>query len=633
MLKSLFFRLYLITTICNVAYFSNAKAPSSNDTLANESISSDRLLPDFFFDQGSWFGLQTQSGKFGLGAPLLLSDSMGYSFHEPLLTLAMEGFQPAITNEYMLGRITQKSRNWHIDIDFATIFLDKQTALLSYTLTNNTKKQLAFDLDFEIASGADEYNSTLYTYHLSNAELRIKFEQTFERVNETKLRGKISLEPGERKTYSLQIQHVFEGERLQQTYTFKDALDFFKENSSRRTDYLQPYAHLSKEKQLLAEKCIQTMINNWRSSSAELQHAGLFPSYHQGYFNGFWAWDSWKHAVALSTFNPELAKDQIRAMFDFQDEFGMIADAVFRDQRFEQNNWRNTKPPLAAWAVYKVFKQTGDKEFVRELLPQLNNYHEWWYLYRDHNHNGLCEFGSTDGTKIAAAWESGMDNAVRFDEAVVLQNDKNAWSFNQESVDLNAYLYAEKQFLTKLASAVDEELAIIRPSVTELKKKLSTTFYDTTSAYFYDHNFQSGDLVKAIGPEAWIVLWSKAASQEQASAVVEKLMSPDHFNTFCPFPTLSASHPKFKPEEGYWRGPVWLDQAYFALVGMRSYGFEQEADELQEKLFQNASGLLDAEISIRENYHPTSGKGLNAHHFSWSAAHLLLLLSEESKHQ
>lgn len=41
-----------------------------------------------------------------------------------------------------------------------------------------------------------------------------------------------------------------------------------------------------------------------------------------------------------------------------------------------------------------------------------------------------------------------MDNAVRFDEAVLMKNNNKAWSLNQESVDLNAYLYAEKIFIS-----------------------------------------------------------------------------------------------------------------------------------------------------------------------------------------
>ena len=72
-----------------------------------------------------------------------------------------------------------------------------------------------------------------------------------------------------------------------------------------------------------------------------------------------------------------------------------------------------------------------------------------------------------------------------------------------------------------------------------------------------------------------------------------------------------------------------MDQAYFALVGMHSYGYVEEANRLQDKIFKNAEGLLLPMMPLRENYDPRDGKGLNAKHFSWSAAHLLLLLDLE----
>ena len=58
-------------------------------------------------------------------------------------------------------------------------------------------------------------------------------------------------------------------------------------------------------------------------------------------------------------------------------------------------------------------------------------------------------------------------------------------------------------------------------------------------------------------------------------------------------------------------------------------GYIEEANSMREKLYKNAAGLMDANVSIRENYDPRTGEGLNAHHFSWSAGHLLLLLNEE----
>ena len=375
----------------------------------------------------------------------------------------------------------------------------------------------------------------------------------------------------------------------------------------------------------IAAKSLLTMVNNWRAPYGELKHDGLFPSYARGYFRGFWAWDSWKHAVALVNFEPDLAKNQVRVMFDFQNDQGMIADCVFPDTTIENHNWRDTKPPLSAWAVWSIYEKTKDKSFIAELYPQIVKYHEWWYKYRDHNGNGMCEYGSTDGTEIAARWESGMDNAVRFDHIKMVRNNEDAWSMDQESVDLNSYLFAEKHYLKNMAEllGMDEDVEKYKSEAIQLKKQIQTLMYDPDDGYFYDIRLEDGSFVKVKGPEGWIPLWAGVALQTQADAVIEKILNPRIFNTKIPFPTLDASHSEFNPEKGYWRGPVWMDQAYFALMGMKKYGFENEVLKLTSKLFNEIQYP-----ALYENYHPITGEGLNSPHFSWTASHLYLMYIE-----
>ena len=377
--------------------------------------------------------------------------------------------------------------------------------------------------------------------------------------------------------------------------------------------------------QSIATKSLLTMVNNWRAPYGELKHDGLFPSYARGYFRGFWAWDSWKHAVALVNFEPDLAKNQVRVMFDFQNDQGMIADCVFPDTTIENHNWRDTKPPLSAWAVWSIYEKTKDRSFIAELYPQIVKYHEWWYKYRDHNGNGMCEYGSTDGTEIAARWESGMDNAVRFDHIKMVRNNEDAWSMDQESVDLNSYLFAEKHYLKNMAEllGMDEDVEKYKSEAIQLKKQIQTLMYDPDDGYFYDIRLEDGSFVKVKGPEGWIPLWAGVALQTQADAVIEKILNPRIFNTKIPFPTLDASHPEFNPEKGYWRGPVWMDQAYFALMGMKKYGYENEVLKLTSKLFNEIQYP-----ALYENYHPITGEGLNSPHFSWTAAHLYLMYIE-----
>ncbi len=370
-------------------------------------------------------------------------------------------------------------------------------------------------------------------------------------------------------------------------------------------------------------KAMMTLMSNWLSPKGALFHDGVAPSHAMGYFVGFWAWDSWKHAVALAHIDPELAKNQIRTMFDYQSEEGMIADCIYTD--VNENNWRDSKPPLAAWAVNEIYKTTGDKAFITEMYPKLVKYHEWWYKYRDHDGNGICEFGATDGTLEAAKWESGMDNAVRYDDAKMLKNSEGAWSFDQESVDLNAYLCYEQVLLKEMADLLGEKF-----DVTNRTEQIRDYFYDKKDGYFYDKRIK-GDFIREQGPEGWTPLWTQIATKEQAQEAVKIMFDSTKFSTYIPFPTVAADNAKFTPN-GYWRGPIWLDQVYFAISGLRKYGYSQEADKYTDQVFTRLEGLNE-DGPIHENYETSTGKRLKAPHFSWSSAHLFMMYQEYGKQQ
>ncbi|MDR2284543.1 MAG: hypothetical protein LBE37_15100, partial [Sphingobacterium sp.] len=282
--------------------------------------------------------------------------------------------------------------------------------------------------------------------------------------------------------------------------------------SLRWESYLKPNfrAELSFEAHRVMVKSVATLMSNWRSAREDIKHDGIVPSHVADYFVGLWAWDSWKHAVAIAHVDINLAKNQVRAMFDFQDSAGMVADCIYPDSK--ENNYRDSKPPLAAWAVNEIYEVDKDKDFVEEMYDKLVHYHNWWYKNRDHDHNGICEYGATDGTLEAAKWESGMDNAIRFDDAKMLQNNPKAWSMDQESVELNAYLKVEKQYLKKFA-------AILGRSFEDSDKDIVSPFFDVDRGYFFDRRLK-GDWIEHFGPEGWAPLWTGLAFQTRADGVV-----------------------------------------------------------------------------------------------------------------
>lgn len=679
-----------------------------------------------FVDLGAWHGYyQPEIGNFelygGFAGPFYLAEEYAANLSNSFSKLSIEDSNSGkIYNlkdgkaqfNYYPGRLEQIYTLEDFVLKLELIFASNRTSLIKTEIINRSDKDLNLNLIWsgkiynEFQSWNEEknkYESTALDNSLivTNRGIKVDFKEkrlvwdymisdeaqfkvTHDSEIETKISGdsytskltNVLITPGN--TYTHHSTETF-------TFTEKEANDeapkiyliladpqkVFDENTKRWSDYLRKSITNPQDKySKIAVKSIETLTTNWRSAAGALKHDGITPSVSYKWFNGLWAWDSWKQAVATANFDGELAKNNIRALFDYQiqanDEIrpqdkGAIIDAIFyntdEDRGGDGGNWneRNSKPALATWAVWKVYEATGDKEFLKEMYPKLKAYHEWWYTNRDHNKNGIAEYGgmvhrynnSPEEIILAAAWESGMDNAVRFDvegygeddigvkvfENRDAQENLVGYSINQESVDLNSFLYAEKVYLGKIADILGytQESKDFFEKAVYVKNYINNNMYDEATGYYYDLQFDHAGNTKLLvnrgkGTEGYIPLWANAADDEKAKKVVENILDENVMNTYLPFPTAAKDNPKYDPTK-YWRGPVWLDQAYFGIIGLNNYGYKKEARDLTIKLFENSEGLLEDGV-IRENYNPETGEGLHCSNFSWSASVYYLLYKE-----
>lgn len=614
------------------------------DSTRDRSISS-------FSDLGAWHSFALPETAGGFTGPFVMTQNNGV-WLSPILsklqiiesgeTIDLSGASNFRTHYYP-GRLWQYFEVEEFKVDIELIFVSNRSSLVRATIENNSQS----DRSIEIGWKGENWFGELAAVDSKAQRINLADESftLLQYPSEIDSRSSEGLDVVLKQEFSLKAQEQISSHFVQSVYfndseisdneeiveqALKTPAAYFVANEIRWNAYLEKVLDVKyPEYEVVAVKALETLINNWRSAAQDLHYDGLFPSYAYRGFHGVWSWDSWKHSVALVKFAPELAKDQIRVMYDYQDEMGMIADVIYRNK--DWNNWRDTKPPLSVWAIWSIYEETGDRAFLDEMYPRALKYHNWWYQYRDHDQNGLAEYGSTDGTRIAAAWESGMDNAVRFDDAVMIKNNDQGWSLNQESVDLNAYLYAEKLYLAKVARVLEQQevAQTFENDAAKLKETIQQSFYSEEKGYFYDKVLESNELKMVEGTEGWTSLWVGAATQEQAESVISTMLDTTKFDTYVPLPTFTKDHPKFNPRRGYWRGPVWLDQVYFGIRSLERYGYEEDAERMIRKLIENAEGVKEKGMPIRENYHPVTGEGLNARHFSWSAAHLLLLLTEK----
>lgn len=588
-----------------------------------------KYTPGNFFDMGSWMGFnipQKEKWVNGFCGPFALDS------YQWIATSAVcvrfqgkenERFIPDSTNYYP-GGIYMSAASPSGVVDQRLIFADATTVLLSIK-AESSKNLVLFGQNWQDGIKVEKVNDHV-------VQIRTLEGKTF--LIQFPKRGKLLMidnnyqmicDSNLKECYvtisQLDTENFVDSMIQHQANILAEPKKIMQENRLRWSGYLNAVIRkeMPKEYSRIAVKSIVTLIANWKSARGGLKHDGIVPSYAVPYFVGFWAWDSWKHAVALSRFFPDLAKEQVRAMFDYQLDNGMVIDCIYEDPKV--NNYRDSKPPLAAWAVNEIYEKTKDLSFLEELYPKLVKYYKWWYQDRDHNKNGVCEFGSTDGTIEAAAWESGMDNAIRFDHSLMVQNSPSAWSFDQESVDLNAFLDLERDFLRKFARILGESFDESSNSAF-----LANYFFDEEDNFFYDRKLDNGAFVKEQGSEAYIPFWTKMATEEQFEKALPLLIDERKFATYIPFPTIAADNPNFTPN-GYWRGPIWLDQTYFAIKGLRNYGRDDLANLSTQKVFDRLVGLKE-EDPIHENYDTDTGEKLKSPHFSWSAVHLLLLYEE-----
>ena len=583
--------------------------------------SKDQLL-GFFSDQGSWMGFTHADGSsdiFGFCGPFSLRTYEWVA--KSMIELRSSTGEKAsnIQKEYYPGimAVSGQFKNG-IEVRQELIFADSDMALIRLQSSKPSVFKLCstpmIGYETSLENGLLKFSSQKETFFLVLPENIVDVSTKNEYVE---------LELPVYSELIISIVHDRNGRDIKEVQSLlKDGNHFFDLNKDRWDKYLQTVLRKGMPEGFdrVAVKSIVTLITNWVSPEGDLPYDGIIPSHAKDYFVGLWAWDTWKAIVPTVKFAPELSKEFLRSMLTFQDDLGMVADCVYADSM--ENNWRNTKAPLASWATEAIYEATRDTAFLAEVFPRLVQYHNWWYDYRDANKNGICEYGSTDGTRIAAAWESGMDNAVRFDSANMISTKSGQSSLDQESVDLNAFLIQERAILhefSKILGIKFEERGMTA-------QEFADYFYDPIDGFFYDRKIANGEFIREKGCEAYAPLWTELNTSQQLDRMLPILTDSTMFATFVPFPTLAANNPSFA-YDGYWRGPIWVDQVYFAISGLRKNGQKDLANSFTKQLFSHLDGAV-GDGPLCENYDPLTGEQLQARHFTWTAAHLLMLYDE-----
>lgn len=373
-----------------------------------------------------------------------------------------------------------------------------------------------------------------------------------------------------------------------------------------KQDFLKQYKDLSfRDKDLLSRAYDTLEVNTMREKGLPWGDMPcITPWQRKG--RGIWNWDSAFHAMAVSRYDTDLAKSCLEAFCKFQLENGMFPDVIYANGKIAADL---TKPPVMAWATELVYKRCGDREFLKRMYNRLVKNERFWREERQYD--GLFFFCAQNSSEkdnyLLARYESGWDNSPRYDTPIV-----DLWA-----IDLNCYMVQSYRALADISDILGlNDSDKWRSRGNEVARLINERMFDEERGVYADTDKFTGKQIKTLSPASFMPLYIGISSESRAESMEKIASDPEKFFPY--MPSVTYDDPAYCTD--YWRGPVWLNVAYFAAKGLKNYGFDKTADAIKEAILNMCDNIRDG---IYENYDSKSLKGLCWNNFSWSAAFIM----------
>jgi glycogen debranching enzyme len=341
----------------------------------------------------------------------------------------------------------------------------------------------------------------------------------------------------------------------------------------------------------------ETLSNTYQRSLVDLAALRFFPLALPGaalpaaglpWFMAVFGRDSILTSIQALPFAPELAASTLRTLAgrqgrqvdDFRDE---EPGKIIHEQRFGEMTAFLERPhspyfgaadstPLFLVLLDEYERWTGDAELVRRLEPNARAALEWLDKYGDRNGDGYIDYSRRNT-------ETGLENQCWKDSwNSIIFADGTLSKLPRATCEIQGYAYDAKVRCARLAREIwgDPELAdrLDREAV-ELKLRFNRDYWIPDRQFFALAIDGDGRQVDSLTSNIGHLLWSGIADDEKAAACVRHLMS-DKLYSGWGIRTMAEGEGGYNPI-GYHVGTVWPFDNSFIALGLRRYGYRDEA--------------------------------------------------------
>ncbi|HEY8347052.1 MAG TPA: amylo-alpha-1,6-glucosidase [Symbiobacteriaceae bacterium] len=347
----------------------------------------------------------------------------------------------------------------------------------------------------------------------------------------------------------------------------------------------------------LLNRLLERAVLDLRILAADYGH-GLFPVAGIPWFAAPFGRDSVITAMEALALNPELARGTLRTMAAVQgkeinpfrlEEPGKIPHelrysemANLAEVPFGRYYGSADSTALFLMLACEYYAWTGDLDLIRELLPNIREALEWIDRYGDMDGDGFVEYRADVGLGLVVqSWKDSPHSMSHRDGTPACSPVAVS--------EVQGYVYAAKAGLAPIMRALgEEELARrLEAEAAALKERFNRAFWMPDRQYFAIALDGQKRQVGTVSSDIGHCLWSGIVAREHAPAVAARLLAPDMFSGWG-IRTLSSEEFTYSPIS-YHNGSVWPHDNALCVLGLKRYGFDQEANQVISGLVEAAS--------------------------------------------
>lgn len=333
---------------------------------------------------------------------------------------------------------------------------------------------------------------------------------------------------------------------------------------------------------------------------------GDFPSAGLPWFATVFGRDSLIFSLQTLDFFPQIAKTVLKVLSLFQasykDEFrDATPGKIVHEMRLDYLSLSNLIPfdryygTVDATLLYLILageylKKTDDLETIRTLLPNIEAAEQWIYNFGDVDGDGYVEYmPSSEKGLQTQGWKDSNDS-VSFSSGE-LANPPVAF------VEVQGYLYMAYHALAYIYECCQrsEKKDRLLQRAQQLKEKFNKDYWLDEDKFFAIALDGSKRKVNSISSNPGQCLMTGIIDDEKIDFVVRKLMSDELFSGWG-IRTLSTKMKRYNPFS-YHNGSVWPHDNSLIIMGLRKYGYINEAKRISDALLEAMAKFSDNKLT------------------------------------